>query len=143
MQPDFSPDPVTARLLVALAIIAAGLLAYRLANYLSLNRARSRRLLFDPAAQGKPVLLYFTTPTCAPCKTIQRPAIRRVQELVGERLEVVEIDASLQPEIASQWGVLSVPTTFVIDGAGTPRFVNHGIASAEKLLDQFQTMLSG
>jgi thiol-disulfide isomerase/thioredoxin len=125
------------RLLAALALIAAGLLAYRLVNYLVLARARGRFAAFETASLGMPVLLYFTTPTCAPCKTVQRPAIQRLQEQVGARLQVIEVDAAASPEVASQWGVLSVPTTFVIDSNGRPRHVNLGVASAEKLLDQF------
>ena len=83
-------------------------------------------------------MLYFTTPTCAPCKTIQRPAIERLKQLAGDRLQVVEIDASSQPEVARQWGVLSVPTTFVLDAAGRPRHVNHGVAPMDKLLKEFE-----
>jgi len=33
---------------------------------------------------------------------------------------------------------MSVPTTFVIDVTGKPRYVNHGIATAEKLLQQLE-----
>jgi thioredoxin-like negative regulator of GroEL len=86
-----------------------------------------------------PTLLYFTPPTCAPCKTVQRPAIERLKSLAGDRLRVVEIDASSQPEIARQWGVLSVPTTFVLDAEGRPRHVNHGVTSMEKLLNEFES----
>ena len=91
---------------------------------------------------GVPVLLYFTTPTCAPCKTVQRPAIERLQERIGEGLEVVEVDASSQPELASQWGVLSVPTTFIIDAQGNPRYVNHGVAPLDKLQRQFAEIIT-
>jgi hypothetical protein len=48
------------------------------------------------------------------------------------------VDASAQPEVAQEWGVLSVPTTFVIDASGKPRFVNHGVANAEKLIQQLE-----
>ncbi|HLE53485.1 MAG TPA: hypothetical protein VI755_15570, partial [Anaerolineales bacterium] len=39
---------------------------------------------------------------------------------------------------ADYWGVLSVPTTFIIDRRGRPRRVNHGVASAEKLFKQIE-----
>ncbi len=51
---------------------------------------------------------------------------------------MIEVDASARPEIAQEWGVLSVPTTFVIAANGQPRYVNHGVASAEKLIQQLE-----
>ena len=51
-------------------------------------------------------------------------------------LQVLEMDATQEPDLASSWGVLSVPTTFLIDSRGKLRHVNHGVASAEKLLTQ-------
>jgi thioredoxin-like negative regulator of GroEL len=128
--------------MISLAIIAGGLLLYWLANRLVLARARSHAHNLPAARRGRPVLLYFSSPTCAPCRTVQRPAIQRLSEMVAGRLEVVEIDASERPELASQWGVLSVPTTLVIDAHGKPRHVNHGVAPVEKLLSQIQDLLS-
>jgi thiol-disulfide isomerase/thioredoxin len=130
------------RLLIALGMLLVGLSLYRAINLLTLARARARGSGLESVRQGVPVLLYFTTPTCAPCKTIQRPAIQRLQERIGERLEVVEVDAASQPEIASQWGVLSVPTTFIIDAQGNPRYVNHGVAPLDKLQRQFAEIFS-
>jgi thiol-disulfide isomerase/thioredoxin len=130
------------RLLLALLILLSGVLLYRGINSLTLRRARVRVPGLERLRPGVPMLLYFTTPTCAPCKTVQRPAIQRLQERIGERLEVVEVDASSQPELASQWGVLSVPTTFIIDAEGNPRYVNHGVAPLDKLQRQFAEIIS-
>jgi hypothetical protein len=60
--------------------------------------------------------------------------------LLGEQLEVVEIDATERPDLAKTWGVMSVPTTFVLDARGEARYVNNGVARAEKLLEQIQTL---
>ena len=120
------------RLLITLAAIAFGIGLYVLNNRRILSRAPKNSL----GETGKPVLLYFTTPTCAPCKTVQKPAIAQIQEKLGEMLSVIEVDASQQPEMAERWGVLSVPTTFVIDSRGQARYVNHGVARADKLLKQ-------
>ena len=128
------------RILWAAAIVGLGVALYYLVNRLILSQARSKSAGLEKTRRGAPVLLYFTTPTCAPCKTVQRPAIQRLSEKLGDRLQVVEIDATVRPEIASQWGVLSVPTTFVIDARGQARYVNHGVASAEKLLKQIREL---
>jgi len=88
---------------------------------------------------GAFTLVYFTTPACVPCKTVQRPAIEGLKKLLGHALHVVEIDATEKPELASRWGVLSVPTTFVIDPRGEVRHINHGVTRAEKLLLQIHS----
>lgn len=126
------------RFMWATIIIAAGIIFYQLGNRWILRRAARQPHIAGLTSQGKPTLVYFTTPNCAPCKTVQRPAIERLKQLAGDRLEVIEIDAESQPEMARQWGVLSVPTTFVLDAQGTPRHVNHGVTLVDKLLQEFE-----
>jgi thiol-disulfide isomerase/thioredoxin len=125
---------------LALGIIGLGTFAYWLVNQWLLIRARSSVFTLFSELPDKPVLVYFTTPDCVPCKTVQRPAIEQVSNMLGEKLEVVEINAYDQPELAQTWGVMSVPTTFVLDPRGEARYVNNGVARAEKLLEQIQTL---
>lgn len=124
---------------LAIAIIALGLFAYWLFNQRLLVRAKSNIFTLFNQLPNKPVIVYFTTPDCAPCKTVQRPALNRVSQLLGERLEVVEIDAMQRPDLAKIWGVMSVPTTFLLDARGEARFVNNGVTRAEKLMEQLDT----
>jgi thiol-disulfide isomerase/thioredoxin len=133
----FTPETLP-RLIFSLAIIVIGLAAWWLANRWLLQRA-SKNVAATPSA-GVPSILYFTTPTCAPCKTFQRPALQRIQQMLGDCLKVIEIDAAAQPDLAAQWGVLSVPTTFILDEKGSPRHVNHGPTGVEKLLKQIQAL---
>ncbi len=130
------PNEVLIRLLSAAAIIAAGLALYRLGSFLVVSRAQARAHNLDALRPGKPAILYFTTPDCAPCKTIQRPALRDVQGRMGDRLQIIEVNAYEQPGLAKEWGVLSVPTTFIIDASGRPRHVNHGVTPADRLIEQ-------
>lgn len=142
------PADPTARALLALAIIAAGMALYWALNRALLLRAQrglnARRSAEDNGLAitqgGQPTILYFTTPECAPCRTIQRPALQRLQDQLGDDLRVIEVDAQARPDLASQWGVLSVPTTFIIDAGGKLRHVNHGATRAEKLLQQLQQL---
>jgi thioredoxin 1 len=133
---------------LALALAAAGWALFRLAALINL-RAAAVQVRADRAdagsasepgnglfAPGRPAIVYFTTPQCVTCKAVQRPALRRLQERLGEALQVVEIDATERPDLAKAWKVMSVPTTFVIDAQGQPRQVNFGAASAEKLYEQ-------
>jgi thiol-disulfide isomerase/thioredoxin len=136
-----NPD-LLLRALEALAIIGAGLGIFRLVNWWILTRKHPHSLLEQTPDSGRSAIVYFTTPTCVPCKTIQRPALDRLKAWLGDSLEILEIDASARPDLASEWGVLSVPTTFVLDPSGRSRFVNHGVATAEKLLRQVEGTLS-
>ncbi|GAB4485877.1 MAG: hypothetical protein Fur0016_10820 [Anaerolineales bacterium] len=126
------------RLFIAAAISSLAVAAYLLLNRYTLQRASSKVSKFASYQTGLPAIVYFTTPTCAPCKTIQRPTIERLKTRYGQWFQVIEVDASQKPEIAQEWGVMTVPTTFVIDASGKPRYVNQGIATAEKLIQQLE-----
>ena len=121
---------------LAIAGIFVGL--YWVVNLVILTRVKGKRLGLETIHPGVPTILYFTTPSCIPCKTTQRPALARLQERLGDSVQVVEVDASEHSDLADFWGVLSVPTTFIIDSKGRPRRINHGIASAEKLQMQLK-----
>jgi len=127
------------RVLAACAIVGLMIAAYGLLRRWQVRRA-ARIAPADPLLAalrpGVPAILYFTTPTCAPCKTRQRPALRALQMDLRDAVQVIEVDASEQPEAAMRWGVLSVPTTFILDRQGRPRQVNHGVADVDKLKRQ-------
>jgi thioredoxin-like negative regulator of GroEL len=128
------------RLAFAAGITLAGLFAYWWINQRLLVRAQGNLSALFPTLPKKPVIVYFTTPDCAPCKTVQRPAIQKVTSLLGENIQVVEIDATEHPDLAKIWGVMSVPTTFLLDAHGEARFVNNGVTRAEKLMEQLQSL---
>jgi thioredoxin-like negative regulator of GroEL len=127
------------RLLLALLIAAAAVLAWRLYQRYSLRRLTTRTPA-DPAladvAPGTPVIVYFTTPFCAPCRTQQRPALDQIAAHFGMSVQIVQVDAAADTETADRWGVLSAPTTFVLDAAHQPRYVNRGVADEATLREQ-------
>jgi thiol-disulfide isomerase/thioredoxin len=131
---------VLLRSVLAIAIILIGALGYWLFNQRLLLRARNNLFTLFNTLPNKPVIVYFTTPDCTPCKTVQRPAINHVSKLLGEKLQVVEIDATERPDLAKIWGVMSVPTTFLLDAHGEARYINNGVARAEKLMEQIQNL---
>jgi len=61
---------------------------------------------------NKPVLLDFFASWCGPCKMLS-PIIDEIAE-EREDINVVKIDIDQQPELAAQFGVMSVPSLFVI-----------------------------
>lgn len=124
---------ILVRILISIALVTVGIAAYWLTTRITLQRARNQLAGLEGARPGYPTILYFTSPTCAPCRAVQRPALQSLQQKYGATLQVVMVDAQARPDLADYWGVLSVPTTFVFDRVGTPRFMNPGVASAEKL----------
>jgi thiol-disulfide isomerase/thioredoxin len=131
---------ILSRSVLALAIVVIGIFGYWLINQRLLVRAKSNIFTLFDQLPNKPVIVYFTTPDCAPCKTVQRPALSRISQILGDSLQVVEIDATQRPDLAKQWGVMSVPTTFLLDARGEARYVNNGVTRAEKLMEQLQTL---
>lgn len=125
-------------LIVALLVIVLPVL-YRLWTQRQLRRVSTSRAV-DPILQGlqpgRPAIVYFTTPGCVPCKVQQQPTLQRITETLGEAIQIVEIDATLDPDSAARWGVLSAPTTFIVNPEGHPVAVNHGVASEDKLKTQ-------
>jgi thiol-disulfide isomerase/thioredoxin len=128
------------RFVLTIGIIVFGLGVYWLVNQHLLARARNHANALPEPLQNKPTIVYFTTPDCAPCKTVQRPALQRLTDLLGERLHVIEIDATQHPEVAQKWGVMSVPTTFLLDEKGAAKYVNNGVTRLEKLLEQVKSL---
>ncbi len=131
--------------LILLAILAVlGVSVFYLMQRWQVRRA-SRAAATDPLlatmTPGVPAILYFSSPLCGPCHTQQLPAIKRLLAEMGEMgVQVIEVNALENPDAANRWGVLSVPTTFIIDGKGQPRQVNNGIAGPQKLKQQLTVL---
>jgi thiol-disulfide isomerase/thioredoxin len=84
-----------------------------------------------------PAVLYFTTPTCAQCRLQQAPALVQVQERLAG-LQILKLDAMEHQRLADYYHVMTVPTTVVLDSRRQPLAVNHGLATAERLLAQVE-----
>lgn len=129
------------RALILVLIAGAGVLAWQALRLWQVRRA-AHAAGHDPLLAGLrpgiPAIVYFTAPTCIPCQTQQRPAIQRLLAELNGRVQVIEVNALNQPDAASRWGVLSIPTTFVLDGRGTLRQVNRGVTGTEKLRQQLR-----
>jgi len=62
-----------------------------------------------------PVLLDFWAPWCGPCKMVS-PLVEEISTEVGTSAKVGKINVDEQGELASAFGVMSIPTLVVISG---------------------------
>ena len=140
-------EQLLVRLSIALALSLLGIAAFW-----GWNRFQLRRLGrvgggplrgLETMQSGVPGILYFTTPDCQVCLTTQKPALKRLEAELGAGVQIVEVDATARRDLADYWGVLSVPTTFIIDGQGQPRQINHGLTSKDKLRRQIEESQQG
>jgi len=124
-------------LLVGLAILVAGLVRVVVPIW---SRRASQGLKLDPAGaalfDGRPQLLYFWSDECYQCRWLQAPVIQRLSNELGDQVLFRFIHALAEPGIASHYGVLTLPTTVVINGRGQVEAVNHGYADEAKLRAQ-------
>ncbi|HEY6103743.1 MAG TPA: thioredoxin family protein [bacterium] len=116
----------------ALAVVWLGL-RWRSARY---RRPDAGDVLAQLAVRRPPLVLAFTTPECVPCRTMQRPALEELQRRYPGRFELREVDATVAPELAERFGLMTVPSTVVIDVRGRVRAINHGLARWPKLAGQ-------
>ena len=128
------------RLALAIGLCLLGVVTFRLVRRAQLSRGAKAALGLDGFQLGRPAILYFTAPGCGPCLAVQKPALAELAAEFGSRLQILEVDALERPGLADAWGVLSLPTTFIIDAAGRPRRVNQGAARAPRLRDQLASI---
>lgn len=128
------------RSVVALVVVSLGIGFYGLLSHLVLRRAKNKLWELEGARRGVPAILYFTTPLCGPCHTVQDPIIESLAAAYGRALQVIRVDATAQPDVADRWRVLSAPTLFVFDARGVARFLNNGITPKSQLERQLQAI---
>ncbi len=88
---------------------------------------------------SKPAVLYFTTTDCAQCRLQQTPILAQLQNQVD--VVVHKLDAIEQEALARFYGIMTVPTTVVLDRRLQPVAVNHGVTPLQKLQVQVREIV--
>lgn len=99
---------------VAVVAVVIGALALAWALWRRPPRRLAARGLDGLGVRG-PAVVQFTSPSCGPCR-LAAPHLRRAAEAEG--IPYVQIDLSERPEVASFYGIRSVPTIAVAGTGG-------------------------
>jgi thioredoxin-like negative regulator of GroEL len=119
---------------VVLALLAAYVVRARARRqYAELNLTGLSAELAARLPISTPGIVYFYGPHCATCRQ-QAGVLDWLAET--ENVQMARIDASKETQLADELGVMTVPTTVVVDGSKRVRSVNPGFRGAEILREQ-------
>lgn len=62
-----------------------------------------------------PVIVDFWAPWCGPCR-MAAPVLEKIAGEYEGQLKVCKVNIDDQREVATQFGIMSIPTMFVFDG---------------------------
>ena len=65
---------------------------------------------------NKLVLVDFYATWCGPCK-MQSPILHEFKEEVGDKVVIIKLDVDQTPDIAREFGILSIPTLLLFKDA--------------------------
>ena len=119
-------------LLLAMVLIAVWV-AVRWWKARKLNQLRYEAPLSKLVTPGVPAVVAFSAPHCRDCHTLQEPALARLKASLREQISVTSVSALDHPDLVARLGILTVPSTVVLDAKGTVQQINLGYASDTKL----------
>ena len=82
-------------------------------------------------------LLDFWAPWCGPCR-IMNPVLDEIEKELAGKIEIEKINVDENPDLASKYGVMSIPT-YIIEKDGTEIGRKIGVSAKADLVTLLQT----
>lgn len=90
----------------------------------------------EVVSSEKPVLIDFWAAWCGPCR-IMAPIIEEVANRYGDKVKVGKLNVDLYPDLATRFGVMSIPT-FILFEKGQPKKAVVGAMPLERLVAELE-----
>lgn len=134
------------RLLILLVIAAAGAALYGLwrlwqaRRLQQLHEAESPDPVRNLTGSEGPAILYFTAEDCTQCRYRQSPILSGLVEQFA--VTVHTVDAPSEKELVRHYGIMTVPSTVILNKELRPAAINHGLADPVRLREQLGALES-
>ncbi len=130
------------RILLVIVLFVVGRLVYGVytkRKIAQISTLASADPVLTGLKSGVATVVYFTSVSCAPCNAVVTPALERLQNEFQDRVQIVKIDAVENQNDAQRWGVISIPTMFILNKRNDAIQINHGVVNEETLRAQILT----
>ncbi len=87
-----------------------------------------------------PVVVDFYAPWCAPCRQLT-PIIDRIADQYAGQVKVGKLNIDDSPDVATKFGVMSIPRVFIFKGGDKPRKTFVGLTGESELVSSIKSVM--
>jgi thioredoxin-like negative regulator of GroEL len=128
------------RLIITMLLFLIGTGSVVFLKQWHVRRLNRETAVFPSSVATTPTLLYFSSDGCAACPT-QGRFVSQVAQAWNGRLAIRKINTDIEPETAQQYGIMTLPTTIILDHVGTIKEINYGLTNTQKLNKQVASLV--